>query len=125
MANLLLIEDMKGVRDSLSMVLEGAGHTVTQAESGAAGLQAAQAQSFDLVITDILMPELDGSEVIMALKKDRSGTLPILAMSGGGNAVSADDALVLAKKFADEVMQKPFSRDEILSAVERLTSLAA
>ena len=124
MANLLLIEDMKGVRESLTMVLEMAGHNVTTAGTGKDGIQAEQQQNFDLVITDILMPEVDGSEVIMELKQNSDSKTPVLGMSGGGSMVSAKEALRLADEYADEVMQKPFSRDEILSAVDRLTAAA-
>ena len=124
MANLLLIEDMKGVRESLTMVLEMAGHNVTTAGTGAEGIQAAQQQNFDLVITDILMPEVDGPEVILELKQNSASNVPVLGMSGGGSMVSAKEALRLADEYADEVMQKTFSRDEILSAVDRLTAAA-
>ena len=120
MAQILLIEDMKGVRDSLSMVLEKAGHTVTLATDGAEGMSAAQSAAFDLVITDILMPTRDGSEVVISLKKEDANR-PVLAMSGGSAMIPAEDALALAGKFADEVMQKPFSRNDILAAVDRLT----
>ena len=124
MANLLLIEDMKGVRESLTMVLEMAGHNITTAGTGAEGIQAAQQQNFELVITDILVPEVDGSEVILELKQNSASNVPVLGMSGGGSMVSAKEALRLADEYADEVMQKPFSRDEILSAVDRLTAAA-
>ena len=79
MANILLIEDMKGVRESLAMVLEKGGHQVTQAVTGSEGLDSARAQTPDLVITDILMPDVDGSEVVIALKK---GTRRKTARSG-------------------------------------------
>lgn len=121
MAKILLIEDMKGVRESLAMVLEKGGHDVRQAVSGTEGLEAAKQNPVDLVITDILMPDLDGSEVVITLKKEHGDKLPVLAMSGGSSVVTADNALALAREFADEVMPKPFSRDDILAAVDRLT----
>ncbi|MBG03519.1 MAG: hypothetical protein CMM59_05530 [Rhodospirillaceae bacterium] len=125
MANILLIEDMKGVRESLAMVLEKGGHQVTQAVTGSEGLDSARAQTPDLVITDILMPDVDGSEVVIALKKEHGEKLPVLAMSGGSSIVTAENALALAREFADEVMPKPFSRNDILSAVARLTGQTA
>ena len=70
------------------------------------------------------MPEVDGSEVILELKQNSASNVPVLGMSGGGSMVSAKEALRLADEYADEVMQKPFSRDEILSAVDRLTAAA-
>ena len=119
MANILLIEDMDGVRTAVSMILSGAGHTVSTAADGDAGLAKANQQSFDLVVTDILMPHVDGTEVIVQLKA-KSPSLPILAISGGGANVPAEDALRIARDQADRVLQKPFSKAEVLAAVEEL-----
>lgn len=119
MATILLIEDMNGVRSSLTTVLKSAGHQVIEAEDGEAGLEKATAQSFDLVITDIIMPKLDGSEVILALK-ERKPNLPVLAISGGGASVTAENALMVARNTAEAILPKPFSRAELLEAVDRL-----
>ncbi|WP_282607726.1 response regulator transcription factor [Pelagibius sp. Alg239-R121] len=119
MATILLIDDMNGVRSSLTTVLTTAGHQVVEAADGEVGLQKAGEQSFDLVITDIIMPKVDGSEVILALKT-RSQTLPILAISGGGATVNAEKALMLARSTADAVLSKPFSRGDLLQAVDEL-----
>ncbi len=122
MAKILLIEDMKGVRESLSLILDRSGHDVVQAENGEAGLKLCEGANFDLIITDILMPKVDGVEVIMQLKnQSQSKATPILAISGGGANVSAENALTIARNFADEVLAKPFSRDDILMVVDRLT----
>ena len=119
MKTILLIEDMQGVRDSLEMLLSTAGYKVTLATNGQEGLQSIAASTHDLIITDILMPEVDGSEVIMSAKKTHPDTL-ILAISAGGNGVSADQALMLAKEKADAVLEKPFSKDDFLSKVKEL-----
>lgn len=122
MAKILIIDDMKGIRDSLTVILEKAGHDVVPAANGKIGLELASQSVFDLIITDILMPEVDGVEVILKLKdKANPNSTPVLAISGGGADVSAESALTLAHSFADEVMAKPFSRDDIIGAVERLT----
>ena len=122
MASILLIEDMKGVRSSLVTVLETAGHKVTEACDGQAGLEMANAQPFDLVITDIIMPRMDGSELILALK--RNGSMPVLAISGGASSVSAEQALMLARSTADATLAKPFSRGDLLAAVDNLVPAA-
>ena len=119
MATILLIEDMNGVRSSLTTVLKSAGHNVVEAEDGEVGLQKAGEQPFDLVITDIIMPKLDGSEVILALK-ERKPDLPVLAISGGGASVTAENALMVARNTAAEILPKPFSRSELLEAIDRL-----
>ena len=78
-----------------------------------------QTDLFDLVITDILMPEMDGTEVIIKSKKSHPN-LPIIAISAGGHGVSASQALELASQKADAVLEKPFSKDELLDKVNEL-----
>ena len=120
MASILLIEDMASVRSSLATVLQTAGHSVTEAEDGDVGLKEAKGRRFDLIITDIIMPNLDGSEVIMTLKQQNPG-VPVLGISGGGNSVNAETALLLAREMASAVLAKPFSRQDLLDTVTRLT----
>lgn len=119
MASILLIDDMKGVRESVAMVLSSAGHQVTQAIDGADGLKQVSQGQFDLIITDVLMPNADGIEMLMELKSTGVKT-PILAMSGGSPMVKGRDALSIARAHATETILKPFSRFEILEVVERL-----
>lgn len=119
MAKILLIEDMEGVRTSIAMILTQAGHTVESCPDGSAGLQHAERNNYDLVISDILMPKIDGGEVIAALKSSKPAT-PIIAISGGGSGISVEDAFRIAREMADAVLPKPFSRNELLSAVEKL-----
>lgn len=119
MAKILLIEDMKGVRDSLEVILSMAGHTIELANDGAAGLEKISQSAYDLVITDILMPNVDGTEVIMQ-SKVKHPKMPVLAISAGGNGVSADQALSIASQKADAVLEKPFSKDDLLNKVNHL-----
>ncbi len=116
---LLLIEDMKGVRESLEVILSIQGYQVTFANNGREGLQKAQSSNYDLVITDILMPELDGTEVIMQLRS-AGNKVPILAISAGGDGVSAKQALTLAKEKASAILEKPFSKEDLLNAIKGL-----
>lgn len=119
MSKILLIEDMKGVRESLEMILSMAGHEIALAENGKQGLEKMKSGSYDLVITDILMPEVDGTEVILEAKKSNAA-LPILAISAGGNGISADQALTLASQKADAILEKPFSKEDLLQKVSEL-----
>lgn len=116
---ILLIEDMKGVRDSLEVILSMQGYAVEFANDGREGLDKAKASKYDLIITDILMPELDGTEVIMQLRNSGNNT-PILAISAGGNGVSASQALTLAQEKASAILEKPFSKEELLNQVKQL-----
>jgi CheY-like chemotaxis protein len=118
-ADILLIDDMAGVRRAVVAMLKRAGHTVTAAENGDQGLEILKSRHFDLVITDMLMPGTDGADVLAHL-----GGLPtrprVIAMSGGGAGISADSALRLARIKADAFLEKPFESAELMTAVEKL-----
>jgi CheY-like chemotaxis protein len=118
-ADILLIDDMAGVRRTVTAMLKRAGHTVTAAETGDEGLEILKTHQFNLVITDMLMPGTDGADVLSHLS-----TLPnrprVIAMSGGGAGLSADSALRLARIKADAFLEKPFESADLLAAVEKL-----
>jgi len=116
---ILLIDDMAGVRRAVVAMLKRAGHTVTATESGSEGLAMLKTRRFDLVVTDMLMPGTDGADVLSYLE-----TLPnrprVIAISGGGAGLSAEGALRLARIKADAFLEKPFDSDELLAAVDKL-----
>jgi DNA-binding response OmpR family regulator len=108
----------------VALVLKAAGHTVAEACDGAEGLKLASERPFDLVITDIVMPNVDGTEVIMSLSRQPDHP-PILAISGGGNQVPAEIALLIARQVANASLAKPFESKELLATVDRLLAKAA
>ena len=124
MANVLLIDDMKGVRRAVSAVLKRAGHTIIEADDGGAGLELLKSQRFDLVITDMLMPQHDGMEVLLFLEQ-QSNRPRVLAISGGGSQVSADEAFMLARSKADATLAKPFDNADLLAMVDKLLKVTA
>jgi CheY-like chemotaxis protein len=124
MAKILLIDDMKGVRRTVSAVLTRAGHSVTEADDGGVGLQLLKSDRFDLVITDMLMPKHDGMEVLLFLEQQPNRPR-VLAISGGGSQVSADEAFMLARSKADATLAKPFDNSELLAAVDKLLKVEA
>lgn len=117
MKSILIVEDMKGVRDAMSVLLKTAGYDVTTAENGEEGYNKAITSNFDVIISDILMPVQDGSEMIMKLEESSQAT-PIIAMSAGGHGVDSKTALSLASKVAVSTIEKPFSKEQLLGAVE-------
>lgn len=120
MPRLLLIEDDLSLRRALRLALEKSGHEVVEANDGRAGLEAFKAQTIDLVITDLIMPEVEGVETIRTLRK-LSKTVPIIAITGGGRGTSLE-YLGMARTFgANEVMAKPFEFEALSAAVGRLT----
>jgi len=119
MAEILVIDDMEDVREGIVAVLVQNGHTATQAANGREGIDLLKSRSFDLVITDILMPEQDGTEVIMYLDT-LSQRPPVLAISGGAAKVPAYIALHLARLKANATLMKPFRNAELLEKVNHL-----
>lgn len=124
MAEILVIDDMAGVRRAVDAMLKQAGHRVTTADDGAAGVELLKQKRFDLVIVDILMPKLDGSEVIFMMT-GMPNRPPILAVSGGGAGISASEALKVARLKADAFLEKPFDKEQFLGAVTKLLAKAA
>jgi two-component system chemotaxis response regulator CheY len=124
MAQILLIDDMKGVRRTVSAVLKRAGHTIVEADDGGAGLALLKSQRFDLVITDMLMPQHDGMEVLLFLEQQPNRP-KVLAISGGGSQVSTDEAFMLARSKADATLAKPFDNADLLAAVDKLLKVTA
>jgi CheY-like chemotaxis protein len=99
MARILVVDDEPDERFLVRRALMGQGHDVTVAENGAAGLKAAREQLPDLVVTDVMMPVMDGVEFIRRLRGDpATAGIPILAASGDAHLAGAADA-VLAKPY--------------------------
>jgi DNA-binding response OmpR family regulator len=118
MPGILLIEDDDQLRTMLKLLLTSSGYEVWEAGDGKHVGEIYQQQHPDLVITDLVMPEKEGLEVIMDLRRcDRN--VRIIAMSGGGRGKSsAENYLLFAQKLgAQHTLIKPFSNEEFLSAV--------
>lgn len=119
MANILVADDQENIRKILKSLLEQFGHTVTVATNGKEALQAYGANPADILITDILMPDMEGIETIREFRK-LDPNVRIIAMSGGG-AVEANEYLKMAKLFgAKFTISKPFDVQEILDAVNKV-----
>ncbi|MBV9827700.1 MAG: response regulator [Alphaproteobacteria bacterium] len=119
MAEILLIDDMCGVRRAVTSMLGRAGHVVTVSENGTDGLAMLRQRRFDLVVTDMLMPGADGKDVLNYVRELPS-RMPVIAISGGGVGMTADGALRLARVKADGLLEKPFTREELTKMVDRL-----
>lgn len=116
MARILVIDDDGLACFTVERILAGAGHTVVLAENGAVGMRRQRETPFDLVITDILMPERDGIETIRTLKAEFP-RLRIIAISGGGR-VGNLNFLQMAEDFGvADTLPKPFSADALLAKV--------
>jgi DNA-binding response OmpR family regulator len=121
MARILLIEDDSNVRTLLYLTLTNFGHMVTEACDGKKGLEVFKSSDFDLVITDIVMPEKEGLEVMMKMRKKQPAQ-KIIAISGGG-LHNAEHYLHTAKLLgAARVLAKPFSTETLMAAINEQLS---
>lgn len=119
MANILLIDDDATVRHALKQVLERAGHQVEEAADGIIGVAKFTASRPDLVITDIIMPNQEGIETIIELRR-LAPDVAIIAMSGGGRTGNRDFLAMAEKLGAAKMMAKPFRPKELVEAVAQL-----
>lgn len=110
MASILIIDDDEALRYLLREILEADGHLIREAANGREGLASYRAQPADLVITDILMPEQDGMEVILELTREFLDAR-VIAMTG---ASGERNFLSVAKLFgARHIVEKPFDAAQI------------
>ena len=116
--SILIADDEDSIRSLLEHFLTSGGHTVVAVGNAREACQAMARQPFDLVITDVLMPEGDGLDLITELKKKQPNAR-ILAMSGGGRYFEGSDYLRLAKGLgAHTAMMKPFTWLQLKEAIE-------
>lgn len=118
MARILLIEDEDVLRRLVARILVAEGHEVIEARHGKEALRLNQAQPADLVITDIVMPEQDGLEVIMTLRRE-SPTLKVIAMSGGGRFKQMEALEMAMPLGAFASLQKPFQIEDMIQIVRQ------
>jgi DNA-binding NtrC family response regulator len=119
MAKILIIDDERGIRNTLREVLADEGYEVEVAENGKQGLEMAQAKSYDLIYSDIKMPEMDGLEVLSKISEFRAQNsdsfesieCPIVMISGHGDIETAVQAL---KMGAYDFLLKPLDLNRIL-----------
>ena len=122
MAHILVIDDEVQIREVLRTVLERVGYTVTEAADGLEGLRVYAEGKVDLVVTDIIMPEKGGIDIIMDLRRDFPGA-KIIAISGGGMCGDVSYLDMALGVGADRAIGKPFVLDDFLEAVEDLLTV--
>ena len=114
MATILLIDDDEQVRTLGKIDLEFAGYHFVSADSGKRALRLLEHQEVDLILVDIFMPDMDGLQVIQALRKTQPTTKIIAITAGEGVRNYLDMAQCLG---ASDSLQKPFTRQELLNVV--------
>ena len=122
MAEILIVDDTPEVLCALAEMLRRDGYAVRTAQNGKEAVECYRRQPADLVITDIIMPEADGLETILCLRKN-GHPVKILAMSGANNATYPLDYLNIARKFgAMDTLSKPFTREMLQQKIGALLS---
>ena len=112
MAKLIIIDDERGIRNTLREILADEGHEVDVAENGRQGLEMIRTKTYDLIFSDIKMPEMDGLELLAALKTGEEPVdAPIVMISGHGDVETAVQAL---KTGAYDFLLKPLDLNRIL-----------
>jgi C4-dicarboxylate-specific signal transduction histidine kinase len=114
-AAILLIEDEARLRNNLKILLQGEGYRVATAENGAEGIRKSREDSYDLVITDLVMPEVNGFQVMDHLKTHLPDTV-VLAITG---YVSTESAIEALRRGAYDYLSKPFDVDIMKITIER------
>jgi len=116
---ILVVEDDPAVRRLLSVQLGLAGHEVYIAEDGVVALAAVQRERPDVLILDVMMPNLDGWEVLAALRaQPQFATLPVIMLTARASEADLDRSYNLGASF---VMGKPYDGEQLLIAVEALS----
>lgn len=109
-----VVDDDASMRNSLAFLLEAAGHETRLYEAGTAFLEALPAVAAGCVVTDIRMPELDGIELLQAIRAGKRH-LPVIMMTGHGDVALAVRAMKLG---ASDFIEKPFADDVLLAAID-------
>lgn len=125
MKRILVIDDHTALRQMLRRILEREGYEVVEAGDGKEGMELYRQVPADLIITDVVMPEKDGVEIIRELKRDFPD-VRIIAISGGSRTLDAQYCLAAMKALgALYLLTKPFGRKELLEAVHELLDSVA
>lgn len=113
---ILIIEDQAPMRRNIALLLEMEGFEVCTAENGAKGVDTAKRERPDLVVCDVMMPELDGYGVVQALRAERDfATTPFIFLSAKGDKC---DVRIGMNFGADDYLTKPVVREDLLAAIE-------
>ncbi len=117
--HILVVDDDEAVRSVIRRSLERAGYGVREAGEGGAALKLLASAPADLVITDLVMPDMEGIALILSLRKSHP-KLPVIAMSGGGR-MRPEGYLDIARNCgAARILAKPFDVEDLIAMVQQL-----
>jgi CheY-like chemotaxis protein len=118
--SVVIADDVPEIRELVTAWLAGGGHTVIETATGRELLEILRQRPVDLVITDIVMPDGDGHDVIATVSRIWPD-VRILAISGGGKTMPKEPGLRIAKGLgADALLPKPFTKEQLLAAIQKV-----
>src|SRR6187402_1425503 len=115
-ASLLVVEDEESLREALKLNLELEGYEVTTADNGPAVIKMVKNEYFDLIILDVMLPEMDGITVCETIRMQHNN-VPILFLSARNSSIDRVEGL---KKGGDDYLTKPFNLEELLLRIDKL-----
>jgi len=113
--SILVIDDEDVICEACELVLSEKGHAVTARNDGKAGLSAIRQGTYDILLLDMKLPDIDGMDILKTVQKEKPG-LCIIVMTGYSSISNAVQAI---KQGADEYLAKPFTEDELIQAIEK------
>lgn len=123
-AKILCIEDEDGMRDLLRLILEAAGYTYVDARDGAEGLEKIRSEHPDLVLLDLMLPNVDGAEVLLQKQKDPAiRDIPVIAVTA--LASPFDQIMWKRRTEIEDYITKPFVRKDLLETIARVLAARA
>lgn len=117
--HILVVDDDEMMREYMKELLQLNDFIITEAENGKAGLKAFREASPDLVVTDIIMPEMEGITFIKEMRSHNKN-IPIIAMTGNVHGRDDEYLGISSKLGADEVLKKPVKADDFIETINRL-----
>ena len=115
MCSILVIDDEKGILTVIREILTKCGHRVEIAQNGYEGIQKFDDENFDIVITDMRMPGLDGEGVVKHIRKSQNKSIPVIGISG--------TPWLIQNNGFDLVLPKPFQLKDLIDSVSRLIQI--
>jgi len=121
MVKVLIAEDVAEIRFAYEAILMGVGYQVDSVKDGRDAVARIEQEDFDIVITDLMMPQKDGFDVVEAVKQHRPDA-KVLVITGGGDQMSPYAAIKLKEAEIDRMLIKAVEQKALLDAVARLSS---
>lgn len=123
MSRIMVVDDLPQIAELLEALLSAEGHEVEVCHDGQSAINKLQDGDYDLLVTDIVMPEQDGLELLRFVRENLPAPknhMRVVAMSAGCRVISARAALNAAERYADKIMHKPFEDEDMLAAVREM-----